>query len=672
MKKHTAAVFAITCMIFLAACGGRAEDSTSVQESKTEVTQSQYSDLKVTEEQLWNQAEQTLDSYKTMGVQLYQGEPVRFLRAASGQGKGIDIYMQKKDGSLELLLEKVPEFYGQYKLLLGEDIYLYDASSIIKLDRQGREMYSTIASAAIDGLVRTVCLLPDNGLMAGAYNKDTHKMELWRMDGDTGKFEEKPFVVNEDGQSYISCGKEGAYLLSQLGVWAVDEENGRLKGEFLLEGTSYGLTFGGQNNSRKLQDFQVTDENTLKLLWKEDKEYVLETLERKPVEDKVILSMRTTNIYGEAKDWIADFNKQSDKYYIVIDECMEGTDINDFTTQTGIMLATGKGADLFYYIEMRDVMWALMEKGAFEDLKPYMEASGIREEDYFPYVFDVLRKGEQIYGIYTLANGSKYYMSTEVTGGAEAPANVEELADILLAYQEKAVLIDKKTSPQVLEWLLQGSETLWGMLDWQKGTCEFDGELFSKLLEVSKRYGYDEKNDYPALLQKLNLGSFYGYVQSEELLTGDYVEAGPYFEDGCYPIADDYATLYVNGASDEEHKAGAWEFIKFWLSSEVQQDYTRTVHKESFRKQAEERIAEDKALELKGSLYAPPLTAEKAENMEKLLDSTRHGSMRIAALLEIVTEEASAYYNGTKTVSEVTQIIENRVRLYLQENAAAR
>ena len=185
------------------------------------------------------------------------------------QGKGIDIYMQKKDGSLELLLEKVPELYGQYKLLLGEDIYLYDATSIIKLDRQGREMYSTIASAAIGGLVRTVCLLPDNGLMAGAYNKDTRKMELWRMDGDTGKFEEKPFVVNQDGQSYLSCGKEGAHLLSQLGVWAVDEGDGRLKGEFLFEGTSYSLTFSGKDNPRIFRDFQVTDENTLKLLWED-------------------------------------------------------------------------------------------------------------------------------------------------------------------------------------------------------------------------------------------------------------------------------------------------------------------------------------------------------------------------------------------------------------------
>lgn len=44
--------------------------------------------------------------------------------------------------------------------------------------------------------------------------------------------------------------------------------------------------------------------------------------------------------------------------------------------------------------------------------------------------------------------------------------------------------------------------------------------------------------------------------------------------------------------------------------------------------------------------------------------------MRTAALLQIVTEEAAAYYNGSRTISEVAQIIENRVGLYLKENAA--
>nr|WP_305114435.1 hypothetical protein [uncultured Acetatifactor sp.] len=48
---------------------------------------------------------------------------------------------------------------------------------------------------------------------------------------------------------------------------------------------------------------------------------------------------------------------------------------------------------------MYDYMEGMQGKGVLEELNPYMEDSGISEEDYFPLAFSVLRQGEKIYGV---------------------------------------------------------------------------------------------------------------------------------------------------------------------------------------------------------------------------------------------------------------------------------
>ena len=79
--------------------------------------------------------------------------------------------------------------------------------------------------------------------------------------------------------------------------------------------------------------------------------------------------------------------------------------------------------------------------------------------------------------------------------------DVETLVDALLAWQEDAVLLKRFSAQDVLEYLLQGSEDIWGLVDWESGTCDFSGEFFAKILEVAKRYGYDERKNYPEVME---------------------------------------------------------------------------------------------------------------------------------------------------------------------------
>lgn len=135
-----------------------------------------------------------------------------------------------------------------------------------------------------------------------------------------------------------------------------------------------------------------------------------------------------------------------------------------------------------------DSVYELMKKGVFENLAPYMEQSGIEEENYFPMAFDGLRDGDNIYGLTVMMSTYGLYIDEAVLGDKEI-SNAEGLLDILLAYDKEAVFVDMWDSELFVEQMLKPSEMLFGAVDWEGGTCDFGGEVFSKLCRRQRGTG---------------------------------------------------------------------------------------------------------------------------------------------------------------------------------------
>ena len=55
------------------------------------------------------------------------------------------------------------------------------------------------------------------------------------------------------------------------------------------------------------------------------------------------------------------------------------------------------------------------------------------------------------------------------------------------------------------------------------------------------------------------------------------------------------------------------------------------------------------------------------EAYKKAIEDARPLPMRTAPILAIIQEEAKDYFNGSKRVEEIIQVINNRVQLYLDE-----
>ena len=142
------------------------------------------------------------------------------------------------------------------------------------------------------------------------------------------------------------------------------------------------------------------------------------------------------------------------------------------------------------------------------------------------------------------------------------------------------------TSGEVLNTLLQGSETLWGMVDWEAGTCSFDMPLFGKLLEAAKRYGYNDRRALePEITYRIDLHNLFRYNTLAEQEEKGRVSVGTLFDDGCHAVSYPLYTMAIN--TNSSNKEGAWEFIAFLLGEEAQyreEPYVPPVHKESFDK----------------------------------------------------------------------------------------
>ena len=61
------------------------------------------------------------------------------------------------------------------------------------------------------------------------------------------------------------------------------------------------------------------------------------------------------------------------------------------------------------------------------------------------------------------------------------------------------------------------------------------------------------------------------------------------------------------------------------------------------------------------------ITDEKIVAYRKAIEEARPYPVRTVPILNIIQEEAAEYFNGIKSVEEVSRVVTNRVQLYLDE-----
>lgn len=686
-KKLSAAkkilAVSVLCLVFLTACGGKEDEQPESGQFPAGSTGGQQLDVVLDENDFPDIAAE-LDGGTFLGMQFYKGEPVQLWASRQREGNTVSIYLYRKDKTRETVIETVSwddTLSGGYLDERG-NYYGIVFNKVTKTDASGKTLFS--ATAGVEGRfdsIEEICSTPggETVLLARLEDPETTYMNMTLMElGQGGELTKVELKTDKNSTArnlpsttaHLGIWGEDLLLMDGDYIYKIDLQTGTLTQAVSLVQTSYAAH--QRESQEDIKAVCIPESGRIELLWAyssgrgrcENLTFKDMTKER----ETIILS--GWQIDSWLKEQIAKFNSANDRYYISIKTVSNDTrDAYDFRINTGIEIATGKGPELVYGVEyMLESVSGAIEKGILMDLAPLLEQSGIKEEDYFPMAFR-WRTGDAIYGICYEAVAKDQLIKAEVLGDIRNP-DMETLLDAMLAYPEKACFSGGASSSGKILWeLLYVSDSLYGMLDWEAGTCDFSGELLPKMLEVAKRYEYSSSDE--AVTKRRDNVSSYVFPTEEENEAEGYVPFLYIFDDGIHPVVDDARdrTLCINANS--AHPEAAWEFLSFILSEEAQDTiysfrnkYHLPVMKKVFLSGGQDFIENYQSLAAFG--YELPKSTN-VDGLAEYLEDARERSWKTEPIVEIIVEEAGEYFSGVKNIQQVLDAIRNRVQLYMDE-----
>ncbi len=402
-------------------------------------------------------------------------------------------------------------------------------------------------------------------------------------------------------------------------------------------------------------------------------------LTRMPVSEvtqKALVTIGGLSINYFICEQVIAFNKRSDSCRILVKEYGED-EAGRMRLQSDLL--AGNGPDILDLAAVNAD--ALIARGFLADLYPLMnECPDTAKEDFLPNVLSIYEQDGGLYGIVPGFHIESLMGKVSVIGDGSG-----------WSIEEVQALLEEKPGTQLIYGAWSSREMALPKLlmlnmdhfvDWSSGSCSFDGEEFQNVLEFASML--------PTQAEARRDDDFMDKIARDELLlvefniirVVDYQLQHAFFANepvNCigYPSSNGRGTLLEPWLSlgileSCPHKEAAWEFISWLLADEFQMlaPGFLPIRESTLEKHFKE------AMESEGTKYGyngmgfdlSPATEADAQAIRGMIDAGQGASMADTMILQIIDEEAAAYFTGQKTVEEVAKIIQSRVQLYVDEN----
>ena len=388
------------------------------------------------------------------------------------------------------------------------------------------------------------------------------------------------------------------------------------------------------------------------------------------------------------------FNRSQGQYHIDVADYDSLTDLyNAILTKEAVDIINLSGVDVE----------SLSRQGIFEDLMPYLERSqDLAPSDFVEGLLDT-------YTVNGLLAGIPERFRLETLGGdrglleGEPGLTLERLFAIAERNPE-ALPVGEVTKEEVMRYLMMFNQD--AFIDWETGECRFDSAQFREVLEFASRFpdtletvpGEDslprKTHDGRVLFAIYNMGSLGAFQYFEGLFGETAAFVG-------FPTGDGKGgtLLYPRNAfgitAMSQCKEGAWEFIESILEPgqtermEPEQVYREYSYyddafpslKRSLDIIAEYAIEDDRIWAEEGHSFGGRIyddgwfmefhavTREEIDAVLALVkDAKPFRSAEGDEIIKIIGEEAPAFYSGQKSLEDVAEVIQSRVRIYVNEN----
>ena len=445
---------------------------------------------------------------------------------------------------------------------------------------------------------------------------------------------------------------------------------------------------------------------------------LLTPVDASTVTEKTELTLACMNLDWNLRGQIVKFNRASDKYRIVVKDYSEysnmtyesagsnGTMVTqsgDGLTKLNTEIMSGNVPDMILTDGLPVRQYAA--KGLLEDLYPYIDADMGRDALITP-VLDADSEDGKLYEL-PLSFSIVTATGLESVVGGYTSWTLADLEDALSKLNPDATIFNvDATRANVLSYCLyMNADTF---VDWETGTASFDSPEFIDYLNFAAQfptefdYNTFDWNDYEQDAVRMRNGdqllSMYGTIYGFDGVSQNFAELGG---DLCYigfpsTSGHDGSSFSVSApiaiTTKCRDKEAAWSFIASALTDEYQgSQYAFPITKTAFDAMAEKAMEKNYEYDENGDIlldengepveaskggfsygdgpmievYA--MTQEQYDTVNGLIENTNRIMRYDQSLMEIINDEAGAFFAGEKTAEETAQLIQNRVQLYMAE-----
>jgi ABC-type glycerol-3-phosphate transport system substrate-binding protein len=579
-----------------------------------------------------------------------------------------------------------------------------DKACILVMDKNGQKLYE-IMDESLEGFLYK----DGDKIYSGGWEETNgvYKPEFYEILVPEKKLGEAiDMTAFKDGD--ISAGFDGLYLSDSYGVYKMDLKAGQ-KTEVFEYDQADAIPYS--KNCRN--QYYVLAKDKLLMINTEytngfDGSVVTAALLSReavnPNAGKEIIVLGGIGLAGNSdiSKAVYDFNRESTEYRIEIRDYDRDADYSGASTYDeytmiqsdriramNLDILSGTGPDIVYGINENTSN--LESQGFFVDLNTLMEKdSGFKKDDYLSGIFKLCETDGKLYKIptkfliYGLAGAQS--VIGDRTGWTLDEFN--EVADSLPADMAMMPKSISTTQSNLLKFVLSGNMT--DLINYKTGEVSLDSDVFRGLLAFSRTYGVDDdtpqdvKDNWVDPIELVRNGDFAlvipiihnpGAYSSLVSVFGEPVSVTGFpSANGAGPMCSITDSFSIS--SESANIDACWSFIKSLLSEEAQRtivssNYGIPVLKSAFEEQIDQAMnpSEDGVPVFINEQQVPLMTEEMARGYRALVDSLNVIMIPDYAVNAIIMDEVPAYFNGQKTDTAVSALIQNRVETLVKERS---
>lgn len=417
---------------------------------------------------------------------------------------------------------------------------------------------------------------------------------------------------------------------------------------------------------------------------------VYEKVDPSTIQDKKIITYGALWIGDDLKRAAIQFNKESKEYQITFKE-YESEGEEDPVAKMNAEIVAGNIPDIIDLSNVSVDQYAA--KGILEDLLPYFDKDPeLNSSDIIDSVLETQKIDGKLYYV-----APSFGMSTLVAKKSDVGDGTgwtfDEMKKLLEEKKDARPFYSENKNSMLYSFLGNG---LSDFVDWSTGECSFNSQDFKDILEICNQ-GTDDEEEYsedaPSMPQLIKEGKVLfvdGWIQPEEvevyekMFGGDvsYIGYPNKEKQGSYFQFDTQIGMYAKS----EVKDGVWQFLRILMSKDYQAKNmygNMPTRKDAFDMMMKTKTTTEKYKDEYGNEIEPldsswgwdsmevqikPLTPEQEQQYRDLVNNTRKCARYENSMMEIVQEEAAHYFAGEKSVDETADIIQNRIKTYVNEN----